>query len=261
MSLNPPIRSWQGQCVWLVGASTGIGRATASALHAQGAKVIVSARNAVALSRFVDEHAGAEALACDATDAQALEQAAASLVARHGRIDLTMYCAGHYHAMQATRFDLADALRHQQVNYVGALNWLAAVLPVALRQAAQGLPAHLSVVASVAGYRGLPQALAYGPTKAALINLAETLYLDLAQHGVGVSLINPGFVETPLTAQNRFRMPALMQPEQAAQAIIDGWQAGRFEIHFPKRFTLGLKALRWLPDSLYFAAVQRGVNA
>ncbi len=260
MALNPRIRQWKGQQVWLVGASTGIGRATASALHALGAHVVVSARNQSALEQFVGEHPGASAIAFDATDADATQRAAASLLERHGRIDLTMYCVGHYRAMQATSFDLAEALRHQQVNYVGALNWLAAVLPVLLRQAGRGTPAHLSLVSSVAGYRGLPQSLAYGPTKAALINLAETLYLDLARLGIGVSLINPGFVETPLTAQNRFHMPALLRPEQAAQAIIQGWQAGRFEIHFPKRFTLGLKALRWLPDSLYFAAVQRGVG-
>jgi NAD(P)-dependent dehydrogenase (short-subunit alcohol dehydrogenase family) len=260
MALNPPLRHWEGRRVWLVGASTGIGRATASALHARGARVIVSARNEQALHRFVVDHPGAEALVCDATEADALREAAARLLARHGQIDLAVYCAGYYHAMQATGFDLADALRHQQVNYVGALHWLNALLPALLRQSARGQPAHLSLVASVAGYRGLPQALAYGPTKAALINLAETLYLDLARHGVGVSLVNPGFVETPLTAQNQFRMPALLQPEQAAAAIVAGWEAGRFEIHFPRRFTLALKALRALPDRWYFSAVQRWVH-
>ena len=118
----------------------------------------------------------------------------------------------------------------------------------------------MSLVASVAGYRGLPNGLAYGPTKAALINLAETLYLDLQPHGVGVSLINPGFVETPLTADNRFAMPALISPEQAANHILAGWQAGRFEIHFPKRFTWWLKLGRLLGDSLYFAAIRRATG-
>ena len=113
----------------------------------------------------------------------------------------------------------------------------------------------------MAGYRGLPNALAYGPTKAALINLAEVLYLDLAPCGVGVSLINPGFVATPLTAQNSFHMPALITPETAARAIVQGWAAGEFEIHFPKRFTRFLKALRLLPDALYFKAVRRVVHA
>jgi len=260
MALNPRISDWHGQHVWLVGASTGIGRATASRLHGLGAAVTVSARSAAALDDFVAGHPGAQALAVDATDAEALRAAAATLVQRHGRVDLAMYCAGHYRPMQATAFDLADALRHQQVNYVGALNLLDAVLPTLLRQAAAGAPAHLSLVASVAGYRGLPNALAYGPTKAALINLAEVLYLDLHARGIGVSLVNPGFVETPLTAQNAFHMPALISPEAAAEAIVAGWQAGAFEIHFPKRFTRLLKALRSLPDSLYFGAVRRAVR-
>jgi short-subunit dehydrogenase len=109
----------------------------------------------------------------------------------------------------------------------------------------------------VAGYRGLPQSLAYGPTKAALINLAETLYLDLHRKGIGVSLINPGFVQTPLTQGNAFTMPALLTPEQAATAILKGWAQGAFEVHFPKRFTLCLKALRLLPYRAYFALIRR----
>ncbi|MBP6903317.1 MAG: SDR family NAD(P)-dependent oxidoreductase [Burkholderiaceae bacterium] len=262
MALNPrlPLTEWQGRCVWLVGASSGIGRATASALHRAGAQVAVSARDARRLQQFVDEHPGALALPLDVGDAQALQAATAQLLQRHGRIDLAMYCAGHYRAMRATAFDLGDALRHQQVNYVGALQLLDAVLPALLRQAAAGLPAHLSLVASVAGYRGLPNALAYGPTKAALINLAEVLYLDLAAQGIGVSLVNPGFVETPLTAQNEFHMPALITPDAAAAAILRGWAAGSFEIHFPKRFTRLLKALRPFPDALYFGAVRRATG-
>ena len=115
-------------------------------------------------------------------------------------------------------------------------------------------------MASVAGYRGLPQSLAYGPTKAALQNLADTLYLDLHELGIGVSVINPGFVATPLTAQNQFAMPALLTPDQAAVAILKGWARGAFEIHFPRRFTLWLKLMRHLPDTLYFALVRRATG-
>ena len=261
MSLNPRITDWQGRPVWLVGASTGIGRATASRLHQLGAKVTVSARSQAALDRFVAEHPGAQGLALDATDAAAVQQAADALRQRHGRLDLVMYCAGHYQAMQAQAFNLTDAVKHQQINYVGALNLLAASLPGLIQQAARQQPAHLSLVASVAGYRGLPHALAYGPTKAALINLAEVLYMDLHPLGVGVSLVNPGFVKTPLTAQNPFHMPALISPETAAQAIVQGWAGGEFEIHFPKRFTRFLKALRTLPDGLYFGAMRLAVRA
>lgn len=252
MSLNPPITSWHGKTVWLVGASTGIGRATAHALHAAGAKVIVSARNQQALDGFAAEHPGTLALAFDAGDAAAAK-AAAQTVLDAGPLDLVLYCAGYYKEMRATEFDLSEMLMHQQVNYVGALYVLDAVLPYfAKRQSG-----HISLISSVAGYRGLPKSLAYGPTKAALINLAETLYVDLQDSHVGVSLICPGFVETPLTAQNEFTMPALITPEVAAQEILKGWAAGSFEIHFPKRFTLWMKALALLPARLYFPVIRK----
>ncbi len=260
MALNPRIKNWQGRTVWLVGASTGIGRATAARLHARGAKVVVSARKRDELQAFADAHPGSLALPLDATDPAAMQAAAARIVAAHGGIDLAMYCAGTYSAMRATEFRLAEALHHVRVNYDGALVMLDAVLPTLLAQARAGRPAQISLVSSVAGFRGLPQSLAYGPTKAALINLAEALYLDLQPQGVAVSVINPGFVQTPLTAQNRFRMPALLSPEQAAKAIVEGWEAGEFEIHFPKRFTGWLKALRHLPYGAYFAAVRRSTG-
>jgi short-subunit dehydrogenase len=252
MPYNLPINDWRAKTVWLVGASSGIGRATAHALHAQGAKVIVSARSQQALDTFAAEHPGATVLAMDAADAASVE-AAAQTVLGAGPLDLVLYCAGYYKEQRATRFDLADMLRHNQVNYVGALYVLSAVLPHFLARKA----GHISLVSSVAGYRGLPQSLAYGPTKAALINLAETLYLDLKDSHIGVSLICPGFVETPLTAQNKFAMPGLIKPEQAADEILGGWAKGQFEIHFPKRFTLLMKALALLPAALYFPVIRK----
>lgn len=113
------------------------------------------------------------------------------------------------------------------------------------------------MVGSVAGYRGLPNSLAYGPTKAALIYLAQTLWLDLESIGIGVSVINPGFVETPLTSGNAFAMPALISTEKAAREIVNGWAAGDLEIHFPKRFTRVVKALSHLGDGLYFKAIRK----
>lgn len=256
MALNPVMRDWSGRRVWLVGASSGIGRATASALHARGAVVIVSARHGAALQQFVAQHPGAMALPLDVTDAAALQSAAQTLAAAGG-IDCAVYCAGHYRAHTATAFDLPDMLRHNAVNYIGALNLLDAVLPVLL---AQGR-GHISLVASVAGYRGLPKSLAYGPTKAALIHLAESLYTDLRPLGIGVSLINPGFVATPLTAQNTFPMPALVAPAVAARRILQGWARGAFEIHFPKRFTVWMKLLQWLPYRAFFALTRRMAGA
>ena len=128
MPLNPRMTDWRGRTVWLVGASTGIGRATASALHAQGAKVVVSARSVSALNAFVAEHPGATALPLDVTEAPAVKAAAQSLAAQ-GALDCVVYCAGHYHAMDATHLDLSELLRHNQINFLGALYWLDAVLP------------------------------------------------------------------------------------------------------------------------------------
>jgi short-subunit dehydrogenase len=256
MSLNPRLRDWHGRRAWLVGASSGIGRATASALHARGAQVIVSARSEAALNAFAAQHPGSVALPLD-TAAPGAVQAAAAQVLAGGPLDLVCYCAGTYHHVRATAFDLPEMLRHQDVNYTGVVHVLGAVLPAMVDSARGGRAGHVSLVSSVAGFRGLPKSLAYGPTKAALINLAEALYLDLHDLGMGVSVINPGFVATPLTKGNDFSMPALISPEEAAVAILRGWESGQFDIHFPKRFTRVMKMLRLLPYGWYFPAIRR----
>lgn len=252
MPMNPRFTDWTGRRVWLVGASSGIGLATAQALHRAGARVVVSARQAQALQAFVDAHPGGQAVVADVTDAQALAQASEQVWSQ-GPVDLVVFCAGHYRPMRADALDLADALRHQDVNVGGAWHLLAAVLPRLLEQG----HGHISLVSSVAGFRGLPKSLAYGPTKAALIHLAEVLYLDLQPRGIGVSLVTPGFVRTPLTAQNDFAMPALMEPAEAAQALLAGWARGDFLIDFPRRFTRVLRLMRCLPYRWYFWLVRR----
>ena len=250
--LNLPMQDWRDRSVWVVGASSGIGRATAEALLQAGARVAVSSRQEAPLQSLAQQYADAWVVPADVTSLESLK-AAAQQVQAHQGLDWVIYCAGHYQPLRADHYDLTQMLRHQDVNYLGALRLLDVVLPSLLSQH----HGHVSLVASVAGYRGLPQSLAYGPTKAALIHLAEALYLDLQSSGIGVSVVNPGFVETPLTAQNDFHMPALISPEQAAQAIVQGWARGEFDIHFPKRFTRMMKLLRLLPYRLYFAAVRR----
>lgn len=249
---NPRLRQWQGRRVWVVGGSSGIGRATALALAARGAQVAVSARQPAALQALAALQPGLQAWPLDVTDEAAVRATARELQAQ-GPLDLMVYCAGHYRAMRATAPDLPDMQRHLDINYRGALYVLDALLPAMLARGS----GHLSLISSVAGYRGLPQSLAYGPTKAALTNLGENLYLDLHPAGLGVSVVHPGFVRTPLTAHNAFEMPALITPEQAAEAMIAGWADGDFDIHFPKRFTRWMKLLRVLPHRLYFPAVRR----
>ncbi len=246
--INPKITDWQGRRVWLIGASSGIGAALASELAGRGARLALSARRADKLAAL--EPKNALRLPCDATDGSHLVAARAALLAAWGGVDLVVYLAGDYVPMRAEQFDLATAERLLAVNYLGALRLTATVLA--------DLPAGggIAFVASVAGYGGLPKALAYGPGKAALIHLAECLYFDLSPRRIGVWVINPGFVATPLTAKNDFKMPALMTPERAASALADGFATGGFEIHFPKRFTRWLKLASLLPYRWYFPLVR-----
>jgi NADP-dependent 3-hydroxy acid dehydrogenase YdfG len=255
MPLNQPIRDWKARRVWIVGASTGIGAALARRLAAAGARLALSARSRDKLDALAADLPDAMVLPLDVRDVAALADAHAAIVTQWGGADLVVLNAGTYVPMRADAFDLAAMNEHFAVNYQGVVNALAAVLPDFIARAADA-PA-LAIVSSVAGYRGLPEALAYGPSKAALINLAETLYIDLAPKGIGIYLINPGFVDTPLTSRNAFEMPALISAEEAARQIEIGFAAGEFEIHFPKRFTRTMKALQLLPHAAYFRAIRK----
>jgi NAD(P)-dependent dehydrogenase (short-subunit alcohol dehydrogenase family) len=251
--VNAPIRDWRDKRVWIVGASSGIGAALAEALLEQGAAVAISARSADKLDRIADRRERAWPLPLDATSEQQLAAAWQQIVARWGGVDLVVCMAGTYVPLRA--WELAPEVIRSTVetNLTSAMLIAATVLPRFLERGTGAL----ALVASVAGFRGLPKAVVYGPTKAALINFAEALHLDLAPKGISVFLINPGFVATPLTAKNDFRMPALIGAPQAAQRILQGLARGRFEIHFPRRFTLALKLLACLPYPLYFRIVGR----
>ena len=258
MALNPRIRDWKDRRCWIVGASTGIGAALAEALAAKGARVALSARRREPLDEMAGRFGKGRALVLplDITDAAALESAAQAIDTAWGGLDLVVPMAGEYKPMRATEIDLAVARTMIEVNLMGYLNVCAAVVPRMLRQKS----GTISLVSSVAGYRGLPKSLIYGPTKAALINLAETMYLDLQPRGVAVSVINPGFVRTPLTAQTEFEMPNIISPEEAAESIVEGLEAGEFEIHFPKAFSRKLKFLRHLPYGMYFSAIRKSTG-
>ena len=247
------IDNWHDRRVWLLGASSGIGAALARALLARGARVALSARKAQALAEVAGDSPRALILPCDAADEDSLENAWEALLAAWGGVDLALYVAGDYVPMRAWEIDTAKARRMIAVNLGGAVSFAACVVPQLLRQG----NGQIGFVANVAGYRGLPNSLIYGPTKAALINFAEALYLDLAPKGIGVRVINPGFVATPLTAQNTFTMPALMTPEAAAEATLAGLAGNSFAIDYPKRFTRVLKVLSLLPYRMYFPLVRR----
>jgi NAD(P)-dependent dehydrogenase (short-subunit alcohol dehydrogenase family) len=241
--LNRPIRDWTARRVWVVGASQGIGAACAQALLARGARVAVSARRPDALEQVVQAAPPGSALVLptDVTREDQVGSAFGALRAQWGGVDLVLIVAGTHVPLRAWELDAQRARALLEVNLMGVVNVVAAVLPALLEQ----------------GYRGLPTGLVYGASKAALINLAETMYLDLAPRGIDVYLINPGFVKTPLTDRNRFPMPALISAVQAAEHTLRGLERGRFEIDYPKRFTRVMKLLRLLPYRLYFALVRR----
>lgn len=254
--MNPPLANYAGQRVWVIGASYGIGAAIARELLARGAKVALSARKRDLLAAVADDHAAALIVPLDVTDHASVIAARDAIVAAWGGFDLALIVAGTHIEMRGDDFDLARARQLLEVNLHGVLNCVDAIVPTLLAQQAGGI----GVVASVAGYIGLPKALVYGASKAALINFTESLYNDLRPKGLGVYLINPGFVDTPLTQKNDFEMPALMKAEDAARVTLDEIAAGRFEIHYPKRFTRMLKLLRVLPYRLQLWLVRRSTG-
>jgi NAD(P)-dependent dehydrogenase (short-subunit alcohol dehydrogenase family) len=252
--LNPPFASYAGRRVWVIGASYGIGASIAQSLMARGARVAVSARKRELLEDLTVGNDDALVLPLDITDHDSLRSAGEQLAARWGAVDLLLIVAGTHVEMRAQEWDLATARRLLEVNLHGVLNCVDVGLPL-VRTAGPG--AGVAIVSSVAGYIGLPRSLIYGPSKAALINFVESLYGDLRPKGFGVYLVNPGFVDTPLTRKNDFEMPALMPADEAARITLDEIAAGRFEIHYPKRFTYGLKLLRVLPYRLQLWLVRR----
>lgn len=250
--LNRPIRDWRGCRVWIVGASSGIGEALARELAARGAVLALSARGAERLET-VAQACGALALPMDVTCGDDILRCRDALMAVWGGFDLVVLNAGTYTPLRAWELSPQNVREMLAPNLLGVYDAVSALVPQFL---AQGRGA-IALVGSVAAYCGLPKACVYGPSKAALAQLAECLFIDLAPRGVGVFLVSPGFVATPLTAGNDFRMPALIQPDEAARAMLDGFAAGRFEIHFPRRFSFAMKLLGMLPHRLRFKLLGR----
>lgn len=230
-----------GARVWVVGASSGIGAALAEELLRRGARVAVSARRRDKLDEVA--RGRMTVVPADVTDRSGMQQAVAQVEKSLGPLDLVVFTAGFWEQMDAADWDADVFARHVQVNLLGLNNCLAAVLPQMVGRGS----GHVVAVASVAGYRGLAGAEAYGATKAAQINLTEALRAGLRRAGVGVTTVCPGFVQTPLTSQNAFPMPFIVEPEVAARAICDGLERGRHEIVFPLPMAVLMKAARLVP--------------
>lgn len=245
--------SLRGKKIWLIGASEGIGRALALRLAESGALLALSARNETALNELASTLGSTPLVAsCDVRDASTVDRAFTNIMDAWQNLDIVIYNAGYYVPMPSQKFDLPAIEAMVDVNFNGALRVLKNVIPCFLK-ARSG---NIALVGSIAGYHGLPNALGYGASKAALIHLAENLACDLQGSGIKVQIINPGFVKTRLTDKNTFRMPQIMTPDKAADLIVKGLQTNRFEIRFPWLFSTLLKCMRWLPDRLYFSLVK-----
>jgi short-subunit dehydrogenase len=252
------IANFSGRRVWVIGASSGIGEACTAALFAAGAKVALSSRRVDRLNQLTNtvDPSYCLVLPLDVANTKAIEQAHQRIVEAWGGVDLLLFVSGMYEPMRAEEFSIDVAEKTIDINLLGPMRAVATVLPDMLKNHT----GHIAIVGSVAGYSGLPKALAYGPSKAAIINFCEILYYDLLPKGIGVHMISPGFVATEATAQNDFEMPALITADEAAKEILSGIQKGEFDIHFPKRFSRFLKFLRILPYPLYFWIVRRFVK-
>lgn len=238
------MNNFSGKTFWLIGASEGLGRALAKQLNAAGARLILSARNTERLETLRAELMDARVLPLDVTDTEAVRRAAASVGELHGVI----YNAGSYEPMRTTAWDRDAVLAMADINFTGALRVLGEIVPRFVNQR----KGDITLVGSLAGYRGLPSAIGYGASKAALVSLAETMRFDLKDTGVTVRLVNPGFIKTRLTQKNNFRMPMLMTPEDAAQRILKAMNRSRFRTDFPAPFSWLVRCVDVLPDMLVY---------
>ena len=236
--------------IWIIGASSGIGASLAKKLAEEGANLILSARREDKLQKVLDSlnGNGHKVYQLDVTDSKKVEKTAKAIKASFEKIDCVIFMAATY-APSSNKGEMSIEVitSSVNVNFIGALNVSHYCIPI-FRGQGEGL---LALCGSIAGYRGLPNGQPYCATKAAIINLSESLYMENKDYGVDVKLISPGFVETPLTEKNNFSMPFIIKSDEAAESIVKGLKSRSFEIHFPKIFTYMLKFLQILPNWIY----------
>ena len=242
--------------IWITGASSGIGKAVAEKFAAEGWKVAVSARRKEILQDMAKDQ-NISSFPLDVTDRSQINNVFQNILKEFGNIDLCLFSSGTYEPKDEQNIDPDKIKNVINVNFLGVIDCVKAVEEY-FKNKKTG---HISIVSSIAGYRGLPNSSGYGPSKAALTNFCESIYFDFKKFGVRVSVISPGFIKTPLTDKNEFPMPFLKTPEYAAEKIFDGLiKSSSFEIHFPKGLTLTLKFLRILPYRLYLFLVDKLVK-
>jgi short-subunit dehydrogenase len=217
--------------------------------------VAISARSADKLDALQAASKTMAAFPLDVTDEPAVAECYKQIESKDGPVDLVVISSGTWDVVTPPDLDPHVFKKAMEVNFMGVINVLAKVVPDMMKRG----KGQIAIISSVAGYRGLPKAAAYGSTKAALINLAESLHPELAESGVTLSIVNPGFVDTPMTAVNEFPMPFLMPVDEAAERLLKGLERKHYEITFPRRFTWIMKLLRLLPNVVYLWLVRRFV--
>lgn len=238
----------KNKVVWLTGASSGIGEALALRLARTGCRLVISARRAEALEFIAANcRGGALVVPLDVTDKAAVQAAAATIRERLGPVDVLITSAGTYIPTDVDTFNADEYARIMNLNYTGTLHCVEAVLPDMIARRS----GHLVPISSLVGYRGAPRSWSYGASKAALINFFEGLRFDLEKYCIRVTIVNPGFVKTPLTDKNDFPMPFLVDAETSARHIVEGIARNRMEVHYPWQLSWIFKLLRVLPYPLY----------
>jgi len=240
----------------VTGASSGIGASLSLLMAEQGYRISACSRRLPRLQALQEKNHRITPIEMDVSDYASVQLALAKAKAENGAVDIAVLNAGIYQPVNAAEFDLAAYNRHIAVNYTGILHCLDGLIPAMIARKT----GHIAFMASVAGYRGLPRSSAYGPSKAAVQNLAESVYFDLAPKGIKIQIINPGFVETEATAVNDFVMPDLISSDEAARLVLKGLRSDAFEIAFPKRFVRKMKWLRLLPAKSYLKLMAKFTN-
>ena len=236
---------WSKKRYWIVGTSDGLGLALAKKMSEAGASLVLTARNEARLKEIAASLPNkAEVLPLDITNLAAVKKSAKMLK----NLDGFVFLAGAYWPMSAQEWDIGKVTKMVNVNLIGALHTLEVILPMFIEKNR----GHLVFTGSLAGYRGLPAALGYGSSKAAIANLSETLRYDLKETSIKVQLINPGFIKTRLTDKNKFKMPQIMAPEDAAEKMFSNMNKNNFSSSFPAPFSWLFRVSRVLPDSIYF---------
>ncbi|MCY6382225.1 SDR family NAD(P)-dependent oxidoreductase [Hoeflea prorocentri] len=242
--------------VWIVGASSGIGQSLAEKCAPLADNVAISARSVEKLEQMERENPSFGAFPVDTSDQAAVEQTAEAIEKRYGGIDTAVLCAAVWFPMRADDLDTDKMHQAMTINYFGAVYAVKALIS-GMKARGSG---HIVIVSSVAGYRGLPSSLAYGPTKAALTNLAEALAVELGEFGIKVTLVQPGFVDTPMSRVNKFPMPGLMDVDAAAEKLLSGILQRKNAIFFPRLFTTAVRLTNFLPYWLFYALSRRMIS-